>query len=193
MTAGESSAELHVLLAALEERVKTVPASSIPAALGDLERIKTLLWLRTRERIEPLPRTEPLDELRHLTPSQVAELLNLKEPYVHELCRSRRLPALKQGKYWIISLARLRAWLAEPGGGIDGNARRERSLPDAARVSTSPPPNSGHTPPGIRSRDRGARTPERAVAPIGRRSRRGIDWPAPSQPPSGRGDDGGTP
>ncbi len=60
-----------------------------------------------------------LEKLRHVAPADVAELLGLKEPYVHELCRTGKLPATKKGKYWIIPVAGLREWVAYPRPGVD--------------------------------------------------------------------------
>ncbi len=93
--------------------------------LGELERLKALFWQRllaaaTQAAVSP-PR-DALDELRHLTAGQVAELLNVKSAYVHELCRTRRLPAVKEGKYWLIPQAALRNRLVYQRGDIDPSA-----------------------------------------------------------------------
>jgi excisionase family DNA binding protein len=61
---------------------------------------------------ETPPPADPVEDLRHLTPQQVAETLSLKAAYVHELCRTGRIPATKSGKYWMIPVAGLRRWLA---------------------------------------------------------------------------------
>jgi excisionase family DNA binding protein len=111
-----------IAIATLERLGATLPHGAIAALLGDLERVRATLTARMiRETIAASApaSTSPVDELRHLTPAQVAELLNLKEPYVHELCRSRRLPAMKSGKYWIISVTGLRQWLGSGRDGID--------------------------------------------------------------------------
>lgn len=119
-------------IATLERHLATVPLGDVPALLGDLERLRAALTARMlREAVAPPPPspTTSVDDLRHLTPAQVAELLNLKEPYVHELCRSRKLPATKSGKYWIIPVAGLREWLMYRGGDIDRSAEpRLRSV-----------------------------------------------------------------
>ena len=74
----------------------------------------------------PLPgarASSSLEDLQHLTPAQVAELLSLTEPYVHELCRTGRVQATKSGKYWMIPVAGLRQWLVYPKRDVDGGAR----------------------------------------------------------------------
>jgi excisionase family DNA binding protein len=71
-----------------------------------------------------------LHELRHVSPAHVAELLNLKEPYIHELCRTGKLPSTKKGKYWIIPVAGLREWLAYRKRDVDTSARAAGHSPD---------------------------------------------------------------
>lgn len=138
--------DLSAAIATLERHGAAVPHAEIPLLLGGLERLRATLTARMiRETIAasaPAP-TSTLDELRHLTPAQVAELLNLKEPYVHELCRSRKLPATKSGKYWIIPVAGLRDWLMYRDGDIDRAAEarlqslhRAAALPRGRRTGT---------------------------------------------------------
>jgi excisionase family DNA binding protein len=117
-------------VSALERATAEGAATSLAPLLASLERLKALVWARllaVSVPAEPL-RFEPLEELRHLTPSQVAELLSLKEAYVHELCRSRQIPATKQGKYWIIPVAELREWLVRTRG-IDPRRAGSVGLP----------------------------------------------------------------
>jgi excisionase family DNA binding protein len=95
---------------------------ALAALLGALEHLKVVwerLVLLAATRGSAPPVHEPLEDLRQLTPAQVAELLSLKEPYVHELCRTGRLPAVKHGKYWLVSAAGLRDWLVYPLRDID--------------------------------------------------------------------------
>jgi excisionase family DNA binding protein len=123
--------------------------------IGELERVKSILWIRMTAPPAPPRVNDPLEELRHLTPSQVAELLNLTEAYVHEMCRSRRLPAVKQGKYWIIPVGGLRAWLGQAGSQLDRSGSGERSSEDATPAPTPRPGAARHTraPTGDRVRD----------------------------------------
>jgi excisionase family DNA binding protein len=115
------------LLATLERTVEAAEPLQLVGLLGGLERLKAILWQRlvgvTISRTMPPP-VEPVEELRHLTPHQVAEILNLKAAYVHELCRGGKIPAIKSGKYWMIPVAGLRQWLAYPKGDIDEGAQR---------------------------------------------------------------------
>ena len=114
---------LSDLLASLERAAAGAEASTIVRLLGDLERLKALLWQRlaaTAVRADAMdPPPDDVEALRHLTPHQVAELLSIKPAYVHELCRTRRLPAMKSGKYWMISVAGLRRWLMSGNGDVD--------------------------------------------------------------------------
>jgi excisionase family DNA binding protein len=111
------------LVPALERALDHVPSAEIPALIGDLERLQSLLAARLmREAWQAAPGARanaPLEDLHHLTPAQVAELLNLTEPYVHELCRTRRVQATKSGKYWMIPVTGLRRWLAYQNRDID--------------------------------------------------------------------------
>jgi excisionase family DNA binding protein len=143
----DRSPDLPLLLAD-PRRAADVSADDVPALLGELERLKAILWQRllnpSASQAEPAP-TGPLDDLRQLTPAQVSELLNLKEPYIHELCRTGRLPATKSGQYWMISVAGLRQWLVYPGRDIDGAARaRLESL--NPRGDSGPPMTGGRRP-----------------------------------------------
>jgi excisionase family DNA binding protein len=128
--------ETRATLATLERQAQAATTAEVIAVLGELERLKALLWHRLLGAVL-MPAPDAGDDLRHLTPAQVAELLSLKEPYVHELCRTGRLPAIKRGKYWLISHAALRQHLAYPGGDVDagGGSRLESLHPrgDTAR------------------------------------------------------------
>lgn len=134
------------LLAGLECAAAEAQLPAIATLLGDLERLKALLWHRLvaeSSKAAPAPQADGLEELRHLTPHQVGELVNLKPAYVHELCRTGRLPATKSGKYWMISVAGLRQWLMSGNGDIDATVtERLQSLPphaDAGRVRPAAP------------------------------------------------------
>ena len=110
------------LVAALERAGQTAQPSDVLRLLGELERLKALLWQRLLATATQASAAQPrdaLDDLRHLTPGQVAELLNVKPAYVHELCRTRRLPAVKEGKYWLIPQTALRDRLVYQRGDID--------------------------------------------------------------------------
>jgi excisionase family DNA binding protein len=117
---------LGEIVAAFEQAVASAAPDSLPVLLGTLERLKALAWARAADAAGggpvPRPTADPVGELRHLTPLQVAELVNLKEAYVHELCRSGRIPATKEGKYWIIPVTGLREWLGRSRHRVDPDA-----------------------------------------------------------------------
>jgi Helix-turn-helix domain len=115
------------LVPTLERALNQVPAAAIPVLIGDLERLRALLATRLmRETWQAAPGArsqDALEDLRHLAPAQVAELFNLTEPYVHELCRTRRMQATKSGKYWMIPVAGLRRWLLYQKRDVDGGTQ----------------------------------------------------------------------
>jgi excisionase family DNA binding protein len=135
MNRNESSGRLGEILIAFEQAVGSVEPGSLPAVLGALERLKALAWGRALESVSrsPSPWTG-LDELRHLTPLRVAELLSVKEAYVHELCRSGRIPATKEGKYWLIPVTALHEWLAKSRQRVDRGLRQQLTSPGANDV-----------------------------------------------------------
>lgn len=122
------------LVPTLERALDDVPTAAIAVLIGDLERLQAVLTARlVRETLQtaPGPRsTGSLDDLQHLTPQQVGEILNLKAAYVHELCRTGRIPAMKSGKYWMIPVAALRQWVYQKGD-VDGSARLPLESRDA--------------------------------------------------------------
>ena len=65
--------------------------------------------------------------------AQASEPLNLKEPYIDELCRTVRLPATKSGKYWVPPVAGLRQWLVYQKRDVDPDARVRLRFPESAR------------------------------------------------------------
>jgi hypothetical protein len=131
------------LLAGLERAAAEAQPSAIVALLGDLERLRALLWHRLAvesAKASPAPPADSLEELRHLTPHQVGALLSLKPAYVHELCRTGRLSATKSGKYWMIAVAGLRQWLMSGNGDIDATVIEQlQSLPPHADARRARP------------------------------------------------------
>lgn len=130
------------LVPTLERAIDHVPTAAIPVLIGDLERLQTLLATRlvveTLQMAQGSRPTESLHDLQHLTPQQVGEILSLKAAYVHELCRTGRIPAVKSGKYWMIPVAGLKEWLAYPKPDVDGSARRLVESPNS-RGDVRPP------------------------------------------------------
>lgn len=123
-------------LADAAKRLGTLPLDALAGFVAELERLRMLAWIRLVREAAPAPAgpsPAPLEELRHVTPADVAELLNLKEPYIHELCRTGKLPATKKGKYWIIPVAALREWLAYPRRDVDTSGQAARHSADHPR------------------------------------------------------------
>jgi hypothetical protein len=79
MSTTSSDPETDQLLS-LERTINTAGLPHLVELLGGLERLKAILWQRlvsvTTTRAAPLA-TDPVEELRHLTPQQVAEILSL--------------------------------------------------------------------------------------------------------------------
>jgi helix-turn-helix protein len=112
-----ATADRSKFVAAIDEALTSASAPELITLLGDLEQLKARCWHRLVTVAEvPAQNPTPLEDLQHLTPARVGELLNLTEPYVHELCRTGQLAARKQGKYWIIPVRALREWAAAPKG-----------------------------------------------------------------------------
>ncbi len=140
-TAARDAAEIAAQLEALDRIVVQGDAAGLPAMIAALERLKTvalarLIALTAHARVDTAP-ANPMDDLRHLTPLQVAELLNLKEAYIHELCRSTQMPAVKRGKYWMIPVAPLPEWLTRARRGIDPHRAESLRFPDQGTTSPS--------------------------------------------------------
>ena len=121
-----TTSKTQEFLGALARVGQEAPPAEVANLLGELEALKAVLWQRLLAAAitSATPPPEASDDLRHLTPTQVSELLNLKAAYVHELCRTGRLPAVKHGKYWLIPQAALRDRLAYRAGDIDGGGSR---------------------------------------------------------------------
>jgi excisionase family DNA binding protein len=149
-TRGSANAvETKGLVIALERAANAAHPVEAITLLGELERLKALLWQRlltTATQAAVAPSRDALDDLRHLSPGQVAELLNVKPAYVHELCRTGRLPAVKEGKYWLIPQTGLRERLVYLRGDIDARPEPRLQSPnlrgDIARDPRSGPRRS---------------------------------------------------
>ena len=113
MLSDHQDGELRAVLASLEGTINTSDRPTLQQLLPSLERLRAVIWIRLFAGAPPASQVhrEPLEDLRHLTPVQVGEFLGMKPAYVHELCRSRRIPAIKQGKYWMIPAGDLHEWL----------------------------------------------------------------------------------
>ncbi len=147
------SADLFALLQN-PARVAEVPPAEIPALLGELERLKAILWVRmvngpaTKD-----GQAEAPVEDRLLTVPQVAARLSVPKGYAYELARRREIPTVRVGaKYIRVSLAALRDWEAR---------RQEKDLDKGLCVThsnphdgfrSSPAPKTARTHPGATGR-----------------------------------------
>jgi len=164
-------------IAAAPAQAATLPANVRGALLARCA--ASILALAAPELLEAVKGTghdepaDPVADLRSLSPKKAAQLLGLKETYIQELCRKGKLPAIKMGKYWIISVENLRRWKADCQSGLDNggtvstpsgrevgrggpNQKKARSRSVAVGVVARRPPaegeevrerNAGHAPP----------------------------------------------
>ncbi len=96
------------ILADLERLVFKVPLESMPALLGEIERIKVLLWIRLNNRSDD----DPADNGHLLTAEQAAEYLKVPRAYVYELARRGELPSVRLGERYVRFTARALSELA---------------------------------------------------------------------------------
>ena len=71
--------DTSAVIATLERHAATVPSGEVPALLGELERLRAALTTRFFRDTVPTCRpsaTQSVDDLRHLTPAQVDEVLD---------------------------------------------------------------------------------------------------------------------
>ncbi len=96
------------IFADLERLVLEVPLEGMPALLGELERIKVLLWIRLNNRTDD----DSVDDGRLLTAKQAAEYLKVPRAYVYELARRGELPSVRLGERYVRFTARALSELA---------------------------------------------------------------------------------
>lgn len=159
-------------LAADPPKAATLAPEAIPRLLGELERLKALLWGRMLNRL-PTNNGVPLaEEDRLLTVPQVAELLAIPKGYVYKLARRGEIPIVRLGKYVRVQPSDLDEWVGRHRQkGVDSQMYTvySRAAHDGARVPKNPTEtraDSGH--PG-----RAARRHTNLGRPVG--TRRGAD------------------
>ena len=118
--------------AALLADPASVPSEQIPALLGELERLKAVLWARLvasggRE-------TVPVPTPRYLTQAEAARMFNVPLSTVRYLTRRGRVPALGQGKNRRLLAADLSRYLEEYAR--TGRPLRPAGRPAHKRVDT---------------------------------------------------------
>lgn len=118
------------LIASLEDAVARVEVTECPGLLGDLERLKAILWSRmVTVSCSPTSR-QPRTDAMLLTLPQVAKRLAISKGRAYELARQGKLPTVKVGKYVRVEPAALDTWIAQ---------HRERTLDARLYTAYSPP------------------------------------------------------
>src|SRR5262245_23472817 len=85
-----------VLATLTPDAIAAVPEQEIPAAIGELERIKLALSARLTA---PAPATDNGNGPDWIDAAEVARRLSLPDTYIEELARRGELPSVKLGKY----------------------------------------------------------------------------------------------
>src|SRR5437870_5024119 len=98
-------------ITALEQGLDELTLCDYPALLGQLERLKALVWTRMMSDIHPP--TGGNGEATLLNMQQVAKRVNIPLSCAYELVRQRRLPAVRIGKYIRVDPAELAVWMAQ--------------------------------------------------------------------------------
>jgi excisionase family DNA binding protein len=104
--------DVSTLIASIEQAIAEGKVEDIPALLGELERLKGILWNRMMTLCSSASNHTP-DAITLLTMPQVAKRLAIPEGRAYELARQGRLPTVKVGKYIRISQAKLETWLSQ--------------------------------------------------------------------------------
>jgi excisionase family DNA binding protein len=127
MTDPEGLDRLRGLLTAIEQNLTELVPRDVATLLGDLERLRAVLWARltvASASTHPVPAVaEPVDRL--LTIPEVATRLGVPTAYAYELARRRQLPVLRVGlRYLRVPAAELSTWIDER---LDGRGSRRHS------------------------------------------------------------------
>jgi excisionase family DNA binding protein len=116
---GEVMAEsLTTDLAALvadPARVQDIPLDVIPTMLGELERLKAVLWTRLlgQALVQTTWQSQGLArENRLLSIPAVADLLGIPRGYAYELARRGQIPVIRFGRYVRVSSVDFHEWLS---------------------------------------------------------------------------------
>ncbi len=136
------------LLTQLEKVLSDAPDESVPVLLGDLERLKGILWTRLfSTRSQSGPRPDGAGGQGLLSIPEVADRLSLPQGLVYELARQGRLPIVRIGKYVRVEPGQLEKWIEK---------RRERGVDKD--ISFKDNTSRGH------GRRRAAKAPQKARA-----------------------------
>lgn len=134
------------LLQALSRIAETPEA--ILEALGELERLKVVLWARLLN-AQPDWRSQPealMEEDRLLTIPEVADLLAIPKGYGYELVRRGDISAVRFGRYVRVPASALRKWMVRnQKSGLDKLLyHRYNSYDDRRTASAASGTTRGH-------------------------------------------------
>jgi excisionase family DNA binding protein len=101
------------LIAALEAAVAQVEGTDCPGLLGDLERLKAILWHRMVTMSCGTTLSQPRADAMLLTLPQVAKILAIPTGHAYDLARRDVLPVVRFGKYVRVSQASLDRWIGQ--------------------------------------------------------------------------------
>jgi excisionase family DNA binding protein len=101
------------LLVGLEGALNGLPSSDCAWVLGELERLKAVLWSRMVTVSCGTASDQPRADAILLTLPQVAELLAIPTGHAYELARRDLLPVVRFGKYVRVSQASLTRWIGQ--------------------------------------------------------------------------------
>jgi excisionase family DNA binding protein len=105
--------DVSTLLALIEKTIAQAKVEDVPAFLGELERLKAILWSRMVAVSWKSTSNHSPDATMLLTMPEVAKRLAIPEGRAYELARQGRLPAVRVGKYVRVPLAKLEAWIGQ--------------------------------------------------------------------------------
>jgi excisionase family DNA binding protein len=106
-----TSGDVSALIALIEQEIAHGKVEDVPAFLGELERLKAILWSKMVTASYSSASNHPSGAVTLLTMPQVAKRLAIPEGRAYELARQGRLPTVKVGKYVRVSMAELETWV----------------------------------------------------------------------------------
>ena len=105
--------DYRTLIASVEKALSSAPVSDWPIWLGELERLKAIVWTRIGIHGNSPDKVSQDSEDAHLFDiAEVAKQLNIPECRVYELARQGKIGAVKIGKYVRISREALIRYVA---------------------------------------------------------------------------------
>lgn len=134
----------RAILAELERAVAEVSPLEAPVLLGELERVKVILWYRILTTPPENAHPEPMDTDHLLTIPEVADLLSVPRRYAYDLARRRDFPTIRIGKYVRVRLIDLREWVRRKSldtsmyQWYSSNHERPGAVADSAPTQTDP-------------------------------------------------------